>query len=329
MEEWIRREKIVFPKQDEERVVTWNSIDELVEAIKAGDVPVTPKKKNPLFSLDTPDLEFWIGKPVGFGRPGFKKHWEDLRSHVNPVGSWVARLNEDGNEDDYITLRSKEAGEGTGVIEKIFGTKAFSYPKPPSLMQQLVEQSTSNDDIVLDFFAGSGTTAHATLLQNVEDSQMRRFIMVSNTESSKKDPDKNLCRDVCAKRISSVITGYGEQPPAPGDFAYLRTRRIPQGRMLGIEHEQVWTALQMTHRETLLPFSDEPYLISPLDDEAMVYVPRFSRELAAVLKKALKGFTAVVLYSWQPDMLAQHVRTGNIQFEAIPESLARRFGMKG
>lgn len=329
MEEWIRREKIVFPEEDEERLVTWNSMDELVEAIKAGDIPVTPKKKNPLLSLDTPDLKFWVGKPVGFGRPGFKKHWKDLRSHINPVGSWVARLNEDGNEDDYVTLRSKEAGEGTGVIEKIFGNKVFSNPKPPSLMQQLVEQATVSEDIVLDFFAGSGTTAHATLLQNVEDSHTRRFIMVSNTESSKKEPNKNLCKDVCAKRISMVIKGYGEQPAAPGDFAYLRTRRIPQGRMLGIEHEQVWTALQMMHRETLLPFSGEPYLISVTGDEAMVYVPRFSRELGAVLKKALKGYTAVVLYSWQPDMLAQHVRTGNIQFEAIPESLARRFGMKG
>jgi adenine-specific DNA-methyltransferase len=129
MEEWIRRKKIVFPEPSEERVVIWNSKEALLAAIRANDVPVTPKKRNPLLSMDTPNLEFWVGKPVGFGRPGFKKHWRDLRSYTNPVSSWIARMAEDSNEDDFVTLRSREAGEGTGVLEKIFGRKPFNNPK--------------------------------------------------------------------------------------------------------------------------------------------------------------------------------------------------------
>lgn len=255
MEEWIRQEKIVFPDPKDERVVIWHTLDEVLAAIDAGDVPVTPKKKNALLSKDTPNLEFYVGKRIGFGRPGFKKHWKDLRSHINPVGSWIARLNEDMEEEDFAALRSREAGEGTGVIEKIFGKKVFSYPKPPSLMQQLVAQSSDDDDIVLDFFAGSGTTAHAVLQQNVEDGGNRRFIVVSNAEATLDEPDKNICRDVCAPRIKAVINGFGSNAPTGGDFAYLRCRRLAPGRLLEIEHAQVWTALQMIHRDTLEAFT--------------------------------------------------------------------------
>ena len=65
----------------------------------------------------------------------------------------------------------------------------------------LVRQSTGPDDLVLDFFAGSATTAQAVMELNAEDGGSRRFIMVSSTEATEDDPDKNLCRDVTAERI--------------------------------------------------------------------------------------------------------------------------------
>ena len=58
MEEWVRREKIIFP--DEEKTRVWNTLDDLLAAIDAGDVPVTPKRKRPLLTRDTPDLDFWL-----------------------------------------------------------------------------------------------------------------------------------------------------------------------------------------------------------------------------------------------------------------------------
>lgn len=328
MEEWIRLKKIVFPDPKTERVAIWNTLDELVNAIDAGDVPVTPKKKNPLLSRDTPDLAFWVGKRVGFGRPGFKKHWVDLRSHINPVGSWIARVNEDLDEEDYMALRSREAGEGTGVIEKIFGSKVFNYPKPPSLIQQLIEQSTEGEDIVLDFFGGSGTTAHAVLQQNAEDGESRRFIIVSNTEATTDEPTKNICRDVCAPRIRAVINGFGGNPATGGDFAYLICRRISSGKLLEIDHAQVWTALQMIHRETLEPFKEAPLQWVGNDEAGLIYVPRFTMRVAAELHEAVNGTGTITMYSWQPESLRQHISAENLQDEAIPDSLARRFGMK-
>lgn len=343
MEQIIREKKVLWPQEN--RTARYETKTKLIEAIEDGSAPRNLRLGN------TPEeqkfwdgeLDFWVGKTIGYGKPRYKRHFSELKRSEKPFSSWLmpASLNKSEREEiDTEGLEVATVGgtsEGTSLVQEILGNKDFDYPKPLSLIQTFVRQTTAENDIVLDFFAGSGTTGQAVLAQNEEDGEERRFILVSSTEAGKAEPEKNICRDVCARRIQRVLEGYRvptrkgtkEIDESAGDFAYLRTRRIAQGRMLGIEHAQVWCALQMMHRETLLPFCEEPYLISRRDDEAMVYVPRFSRELGAVLKKGLKPFTAVVLYSWQPDMLAQHVRTGNIQFEAIPESLERRFGMKG
>jgi adenine-specific DNA-methyltransferase len=327
MEEWIRQDKIIFPDPEDEKVVVWKTMDELLKAIDAKEVPVTPKKKNLLLTRDVPNLEFWLNKPVGFGRPGFKKHWQDLRSHTNPVSSWISRLAEDVNEDDVATLRSREAGEGTGVLEKIFGKKAFSYPKPPSLMKQLVAQATDENSIVLDFFAGSGTTAQAVLEQNAEDEGKRRFIMVSSTEANEEEPNKNICRDVCAVRLKAVIEGFGGNAPTGGTFAYLRTNRIKPGHLLEIEHSQVWTALQLAKLDSVLPYSDEPFLWAGNGDSAICYVPRFSKKIVTALRRKMKESAEVAVFSWQPQTLRQHVRDAHVTHFPVSETLTRWFGL--
>lgn len=327
MEEWIRRKKIVFPDPEEERVVVWQTLEDLQAAIAANDVPVTPKKKNPLFSIDTPNMEFWVGKPVGFGRPGFKKHWEDLRSHTNPVSSWIARMAEDANEDEFTTLRSREAGEGTGVLEKIFGRKAFSYPKPPSLIKQLVAQATDKNSTILDFFAGSGTTAQAVLEQNAEDDGKRRFLLVSSTEATAEEPEKNICRDVCAVRVKAVINGFGGNPPTGGDFAYLRARPIATADLLEIDHSDVWLALQLATLDNVRPYEKAPFLWAGDENFAICYVPRFTGEIIGALRRKVEEAAEVAIYSWQPQMLRQHIREAHVSHFAVSETLTRWFGL--
>jgi adenine-specific DNA-methyltransferase len=99
-----------------------------------------------------------------------------------------------------------------------------------SLIKGLLAQATKPDDIVLDFFAGSGTTGQAVLELNAEDNGQRRFILCSSTEATAKEPDKNLCRDVCAERLRRVMTGYGGKPGyslAQGsEFAYLQLDKL-------------------------------------------------------------------------------------------------------
>jgi adenine-specific DNA-methyltransferase len=236
-------------------------------------------------------------------------------------------------------------------LKEIFGYAAFTNPKPTRLIERILRIATGPGDLVLDFFAGSGTTAHTVLKLNAEgrarspnaplddaDAAVlakplylpRRFILVSNTEATPAEPDKNLCRDVCARRVRRVIEGYGDTPGLGGNFAYLRARRISPGQLLEIEHEQVWNALQLLHTGALAPYDAKPgFLWTGDEHEALAYVPRFTEKLLPSLRSAIKTTGAVTIYSWQPELLRQRVRSQRAHHEAIPETLARKFGMRG
>ena len=105
--------------------------------------------------------------------------------------------------------------------------KDFPYPKPLSLLFGLLSQASRADDTVLDFFAGTGTTGHAVLALNALDGGNRKFILCSSTEATLKEPNKNVCRDVCAARVRKVI----ESDAALGgnSFAYLQLDKIAPG----------------------------------------------------------------------------------------------------
>ena len=76
----------------------------------------------------------------------------------------------------------------------------FSFSKPVTLIKQLIKISSKKDSIILDFFAGSGTTAQAVLELNEEDNGNRNFILCTNNEN-------NICEDITYQRIKTVITG--------------------------------------------------------------------------------------------------------------------------
>lgn len=90
---------------------------------------------------------------------------------------------------------------GTQELEDIMGKKMFNNPKPVSLIRRILELATDKNSIVLDFMAGSGTTGHAVLEHNKEDSGDRRFILCTNNEN-------NICTQICYPRIRNIIKGY-------------------------------------------------------------------------------------------------------------------------
>lgn len=231
MEQYIREGKVIFPDAKSERIEVWNTKDELLAAIQQGDVPIRPKTKTPLITADLPDLDFWVGKPVGFGRPWFKRHLSDLKSEVRPVSSWIRGAVEEDALDEFIVgLSAQRSGTGEHSVNEILGFNAFPFPKPLSLIKALLSQATRPDDTVLDFFAGSGTTGQAVLELNTEDGGKRKFILCSSTEATDKAPDKNLCREVCAERIRRIASGYpgknGITLNHGGEFAYLQLDKL-------------------------------------------------------------------------------------------------------
>ena len=94
---------------------------------------------------------------------------------------------------------------GNDDIKEIFETKPFAYPKPVLLVKHLLSISSggNNKPIILDFFAGSGTTLHATLNLNKEDDGNRQCILVQQAEG-----DNNICENVTYERNRRVMCGY-------------------------------------------------------------------------------------------------------------------------
>ena len=91
---------------------------------------------------------------------------------------------------------------GIMVLQDMLGrNNAFPYPKSINLMKDILGITTEKDSLVLDFFAGSGTTGHAILELNEEDDGQRKFILCTNNEN-------NICEDICYPRVKKVIEGY-------------------------------------------------------------------------------------------------------------------------
>ncbi|MBU1143341.1 MAG: site-specific DNA-methyltransferase [Firmicutes bacterium] len=88
---------------------------------------------------------------------------------------------------------------GTAEVEKIFQNKLFSFPKPIGLLYDLIIAGSEQDSIILDFFSGSSTTAHAVMQLNAEDGGNRKFIMVQLPELTDESSEaykagyKNIC----------------------------------------------------------------------------------------------------------------------------------------
>ncbi|MDD1607024.1 MAG: hypothetical protein LUQ18_00655, partial [Methylococcaceae bacterium] len=302
MEEFIELGQIIFP--NDQRIETWSTMEALLAAIDAGDVPKSGK--TPILRRDLPDLEFWVGRPVGFGRPQFKRYKADLRNQSQPLSSWIVPTSEVGKYEAEDSFVSGTNQEGAKVIAEIFGNRSFNYAKPLSLIKNLLQQATQPGDIVLDFFAGSGTTAQAVLQLNQEDQGNRRFILVSSTEAPPNDPEnKNLCRDVCAVRVKRVIQGYNNRAGTGGDFAYCRMDKISHADVIqDLDETLIWNSLCLKYRGEMLPYPAEKINTIYQDEETgVIFCPHLEDAVIATLC-ALR-VNKIILYSDRPHSAAE------------------------
>jgi len=322
MEEQINERRIVWPIG--QQVQLWSSLQEVREAVDSGEVPLTPRDKKPLITADS-DLEFWVGKRVGFGRPAYKKFWSNLRSKVSPLGSWIARMNELDMED-VQTLRSSAGGVGTNEIQALFGRKAFPFPKPSGLIKQIIDQSTTSDDLVLDFFAGSGTAAQAVMELNDEDQGARRFILVSSTEATADEPDKNICRQVTAERVRKLNASEDKKyAELKAGFAYLKTHEIDFADFdYEAKSSDAWTALEAMHGLPLTKYDDtQPWNIHEAEAQTLVLVDQFEPHLLDWLQANERQNLHV--YAWAPGQITQRMEGFHVSVLPVRETLVRAF----
>ncbi|MGM9699346.1 MAG: site-specific DNA-methyltransferase [Prevotella sp.] len=117
--------------------------------------------------------------------------------------------------------------DAANEIKNVFSHKAFSYAKPLGLIGLFINLINNKNSLILDFFAGSGTTLHATMQLNSEDGGHRQCILVTNNEN-------NICEEVTYERNKRVINGYttpkGEKVEGLHDnkLRYYKTKLLPR-----------------------------------------------------------------------------------------------------
>lgn len=331
IEQLIDEGKILFPENDQ--TVVYSTYNEMVDAIRQGTAPTVLQE-------GLPDLEKLVGKTIGYGRPRYKRHQSEMKSETRPVSTWIYPSSEKPPKDepDVNYLQCGMTREGTQILQQIMGYKAFDYPKPLSLIKNLILQSTSSDgeDIILDFFAGSGTTGHAVLEANLEDDGNRRFVLVSSTEATGDNPDRNICRTVTRERLAKVINGYQYTMRTGiktvegigGNYAYGVLERMPPATAsVKLREDQIWIALQMLHQLTICPFNEtENIQTNKRNNELLVYVSTVHNTVISNIEQYSAQYSEVVVYSWQPGMIKQRILSPNTRIEKIPEYLLDRFG---
>jgi len=173
---------------------------------------------------DRPNLFYELQAPDGTAvypiRPdGTEGRWRGQRSYFDELlqnneiewikqsGTWQVYVKQysdaDATRPPSTWWSAAEYGhnhEAAEEIRDILQAQAFSTPKPTRLIQRILQICTGPDDIVLDSFAGSGTTGHAVLKQNEEDGGNRKFVLV--------EMDKQIAETVTAERVQRVATGY-------------------------------------------------------------------------------------------------------------------------
>lgn len=195
------------------------------------------------------------------GRPREKKFLSELSSNQTGFSSVLA-------EDVGYTLN------GSREVRSLLEGKFFDFPKPISLLKILIEQgATGKDDIILDFFSGSSTTAHAVLDMNKEDAGNRKFIMVQLPEPCAPESDAykagyTTIADIGKERIRRVINKIkqemGDQPNLDLGFKVLK---------LDKSNFKIWEPTsQITINELLLKLEGHiPHIDPKASQEDILY----------------------------------------------------------
>lgn len=167
----------VYPFGPSNYLSRWRVAEDTYKQLLADDMIVWKKKdKYEEFEIDGIISSSWVP---------YVKYYADGRT--KQVSNLLQEI--EGNKKASLDLKN------------IIGKEVkFDYPKPVEFISLLLKISSEKDSIILDFFAGSGTTAQAVLELNKEDNGSRQFILCTNNEN-------NICEDITYQRIKTVITG--------------------------------------------------------------------------------------------------------------------------
>lgn len=212
------------------------------------------------------------GEPISWLRSQkrFLSDLEEGEARIIKINNkWTVHFKQrqpEGYKPRSIITDYGTTSDGATEIKNIFKvTNYFSNPKPMELIYYLLKFKHSKNITVLDYFAGSGTTAHAVLKLNQEDGGNRKFILCTNNEN-------NICQNITYKRLKTVITGkhddnsiYSEGIPA--NLKYYRTDFVSKDEeyLSDIFMEHIVEMIQLEHG---IKIDGKNYILIMNDEEA-------------------------------------------------------------
>ncbi|EON33762.1 DNA methylase N-4/N-6 domain protein [Gordonia terrae C-6] len=226
----------------------------------------------------------WFGMD-GQGRPRTKTYLEKVRKGSVPTTYWA--------DDDALPLEigstswdheeSGRSSDGLSELNDIIGQgHGFETVKPLKLIQKIIQIWCPPNGLVLDPFAGSGTTAHAVMSLNLAQDAKRSFIMIEEGSPQNKD---SYAKSLTAERLKRVVTGNWAKDdkgyPVPGGFTFKSlTKRVDAETLLLMERDEMIDAVVASHSEgrkvrSVRHIDDKDvykYLIAQNSDDEGIYL---------------------------------------------------------
>lgn len=217
--------------------------------------------------------------------------------------------------------------EAAKTLRAIFnGKAAFDTPKPYRLIERILQIAADKNSIILDSFAGSGTTAHAVLNMNKADGGRRRFILIER---------EDYADSITAERVKRVINGYGEGKSAVegtgGSFSFyeLGERLMLENGALNPDMDIQSIRGYIWHTETRKPLpdrkqDDNKYFLAADGDVAYYFC--YEKDMATTLDRAfLRTIKAkaesYIIYADQCAISDKELQKHNISFKKIPRDI--------
>ena len=238
-------------------------------------------------------------------------------------------LNEREGKGTWTWWTNTEVGhtqEATQEVAAILGKAVFDYPKPVRLLQRIFKLAASPNSIILDSFAGSGTTAHAVLNMNKADGGHRKFILVEMMD---------YADSITAERVKRVIRGYGEGKSAVegtgGNFSFYDLGEpLLHGDVLNenVGVEKIREYVYFTDTKASLPEShpDEPYFMGVHIGSAYYFyyekqaVTTLNREFLHTVKTKADSY---VIYADLCTLSETELEKYHITFKKIPRDITK------
>jgi len=255
---FTKQEKIIGNRKIQEQDVQWRNLrDNGGESLRTdarncfypmlvkdgviidfGDVPEDSFHPEAQFIAQDGITEVWPVDPQGIERK-----WRYARQSVESI-KHLLRVKKSRNGRCEVELgknfgvvrtvwqdsRYDSNEYGTKLIKKIVPTSNFDFPKSLYNVYDCLAPIVSErkNAIVLDYFAGSGTTGHAVLELNKEDGGNRQFILCTNNENNNGNGNLGIADGVCYPRVKNVIEGYADVEGIPANLRYFKTTFVPQ-----------------------------------------------------------------------------------------------------